>query len=183
MGWWDASVMGGDTPMDWEGILCDKMGGHFDDDEGHVYTREQLEAELGELLTYITAHSLDPHIGLQVLGVLALKVGATLPDRVKAKIIEAAEKDPWAAENDRERKAHMQDLIEKIRVHEPGQKTGVPGKGLIEAMHRQIEGEQFGPVRVGVAVLLRREGRGALMGLRKGARGDVELPRGSPGVG
>jgi 8-oxo-dGTP diphosphatase len=164
--------MGGDTPMDWEANLCEMAGGHYDDDEGHVYTREQLEANLDKLLAHVAGSEHDPHIGLQVLGVMALGVGAELSAKVRTAIIAAAETDPWAAEDDRERRAHMQDLIEKVKAHRAGEKTTVPSKGLIEAAHRQVEAERFGPVRVGVAVLLRRNGQGALMGLRKGAHGE-----------
>jgi 8-oxo-dGTP diphosphatase len=175
MGWWDASVMGGDSPMDWEGTLCELAGGHYDDDSGgHVYTRPQLESNLDQLLDHIASSSDEPHIGFQVLGFMALKVGAELTSEARNMIIAAAESDPWAAEDSRERKAHMRDLIERIQAHKAGEKIEVPSKGLVEALHRQLAGDRFGPVRVGVAVLLHRDrnGRGALMGLRKGSHGE-----------
>lgn len=170
MGWWSEEVMGGDSPMDWEGDISDMVGGHFDSDEGHVYTREQIEAKLSDVVAHIEAAKYDREIGFQVLGVLALKKGAHLPDDVKERIIRAAEEDEWAKEGDRMRKAHMKDLITKVRAHEPGEVVEVPSKELLDQMEKNMVREQFGPVRVGVAAVLRRNGK-VLMGLRKGSHG------------
>lgn len=170
MGWSDACVMGGDSPMDWEANLCEKAGGHYDDDEGNVYTREQLESKLPELLAYIEGCRGDQGIGFQVLGVMLLGTGAELTSEAKAKITKAAENDEWASE-DRERQVHMQDLIECVQNHEPGTPTEVPSEKAQAYTRRKMMGERFGPVRVGVAVILRRDDRAVLMGQRKGAHG------------
>lgn len=170
MGWWSEAVMGGDSPLDWEGDISDYIGGHFDADEGHIFTREQLESNLVDVVKRIETSGTDVKIGLQVLGVLILKTGAQMPDEVRDKIVKAAEEDDWAAEDDRNRKAHMRDLIEKIKAHEPGSKSEVPAPSLLDQMRKDMIHEQYGPVRVGVAVCIRFEGR-VLMGLRRGSHG------------
>jgi 8-oxo-dGTP diphosphatase len=169
MGWWSEAIMGGDTPLDWEADISDFVGGHFDPDEGHIFTREQLEAKLSEMVAYIEGGN-EPDIGLQVLGVLIMRAGADLPDDIKARIVKAAEDDEWAAEDDRKRKAHIRDLIEKVEAYKPGTMVAIPAPSLLTQMEEDLVREQNGPVRVGVSVCIRLDGK-TLMGLRKGSHG------------
>lgn len=170
MGWWSEAVMGGDVPMDWEGDISDYVGGHFNADEGHVYTREQLEANLLDVVGMIEADKYDPEIGLQVLGVMVMKVGAAIPDEVRDKILKAAEDDRWAAEDDRKRKAHLRDFIKRVRAHKPGSTSEVPSPSLLDQVEREMAQEKYGLVRVGVSVRIRLDDK-TLMGLRKGSHG------------
>ncbi len=155
MTWWSESVMGGDIPKTYEKEISNFIGGHFDVDEGYVYTRKQLETNLAGVVSMVESDLPDPKIGLQVLGVMAMEIGAKLPGDVKIKIIKAAKEDNWANRGNKRRK-YMEDLIEKVLAYEPKKKP--------------VKQQLSGLVRVGVAVLVIQDGK-ILLGLRKGSHG------------
>jgi len=143
MGWWSATVLGGDPPLDWLGTLCVWMGiernyddGDKQDDDryyGYPYTRELLESNLDKLVGRIREKCLDEaHIAFQVLGAMLLDVGADIPTEVKTLICRACLVDGWANEADKERLFYMTDLHDKIRAHKPGEKTELAVEGLMD---------------------------------------------------
>lgn len=148
MGWWSATVLGGDPPLDWLGTLCDEMAvervdcnevdcdGYY----GYPYTREGLEANLDKLVARIEKDAYEAHVGFQVLGALLLDVGADIPDTLKQRIIRAATEDAWANEGCDERVAYMQDLVDKILASEPGNPVQLATEGLLEKIAERLCG-------------------------------------------
>lgn len=149
MGWWSATVLGGDPPLDWLGTLCDEMGvgmRDLDEDEdcdgyyGYPYTREGLEANLDKLVARIMKDEYDPHIGFQVLGALLLHVGADIPDKVRTNICRACLADAWANEGDSERLHYMTDLHDKVLASKPGVSVELAQEGLMEKIGEALCG-------------------------------------------
>jgi hypothetical protein len=146
MGWWSATVLGGDTPLDYLGELAEDVFESPRDLEakgdcyyGHHYTREILESKLDKAVKHLENDTYsESYVGFQVLGAMLLEVGADIPNDVREKIIDAAEKDEWAKSGDEERIFFMQDLIDKIRAHKPGQQTELANESLFEAWERAV---------------------------------------------
>ena len=143
MGWWSATVLGGDGPLDWLGNLNETMGNKYNYDTdapsgpldyGYVFTREQVEEHMPVLIERCLASRWDKEVAFQVLGVMAMAVGAEIPEEAKAMIVDAAERDDacWRDEPADDRKKYMRDLVEKIESHEAGQITLVNKEGLFE---------------------------------------------------
>lgn len=169
MGWWGKGVMHGDSPLDWEQELNKAVGGGYKRG-GCAYSRKKLEEGLDNAIRAIESAPLESDIGWQVLGVMALKKGAKLPDDVRSKVIKAATNDIWA-QTDRDRRAHMQDLIEALVNLEPGRSVELPtNDALLGLAQKRMVQEQYGPVRVGVAAIIRKDGK-VLLGLRRGSHG------------
>lgn len=147
MGWWSATVLGGDPPLDWLGTLCDEMGVEMVDcDEvecdgyyGYPYTREGLEAKLPTLVERIKEDTDEAHVGFHVLGALLLQVGADIPTKVKTVICRACLVDAWA-NDDEERTFYMTDLHDKVLASKPGEPTELAVEGLMEKIAERLCG-------------------------------------------
>src|SRR5271165_934094 len=95
MGWWSATIMGGDTPMDDIGNMSDLIGlPSYDEetDEPIEYspeiTRFAITANLPKLIAYCGDQGDDySNIAFQVLGVIIISHGVPLIDTLKAKIL------------------------------------------------------------------------------------------------
>lgn len=129
MGWWSATILGGDAPYDYRGAFIDLMG--CDDsgprDTNHfwfgTYTIRTYRKKMNENLEkiYNRARKYDEeayYVGVpgQVLGAMILELGAKMPKKVRKFIIESAEKDDWAKQ-DEERKKYIDDFIEKVKAY------------------------------------------------------------------
>lgn len=139
MGWWSATVLGGDAPLDHLNEIVERIGGRFDadaegDDHCNVYTREQLEENFTAAVEYCNGVSWDRNVAWQVLGHMVLRTGADLPEEARATMIEAAENDEWASEGDSDRVRHMTDLIRALEAHQPGRQTYMKSEGLFEVV-------------------------------------------------
>ncbi len=159
MGWWSATVMGGDSPMDAEGDLfdivfkgtkyedgCDRM----DAEGAGELTREDLAAKLlarlPDLNEYVSS-GLDTDILKQVLGVMILEYGIPIIDPTREAIklaIQGAKDDEWADE-DEERAAHMEAFILQLNEYD-GSPTEVTSEGLFEKLAEKIESGTLGLV-------------------------------------
>jgi hypothetical protein len=133
MGWWSETVMGGDTPLDYKGFLCDAMGVPFD----YKFTAEHLGKHMPAVVR--AAEGLKDPIAFQVLGVMILESGAECPDDLKARIVDATKADEWAKNGDAVRIRHMTDLATKICLHTPGTTVEVPSEGLFDKFAEMIE--------------------------------------------
>lgn len=154
MGWWSTCVMGGDTPLDLQGVLCDAMGVDFDDG-GYHFTREQLEENLLRLVTVIKepckwwSHHKDTHF--QVLGHMLLETGAEIPESLRERIVRAAMEDsdwrtrpldePDDGNYDPERRASMETFAAAIKAHVAGTPTHIRQEGLFEKIEEHLRGE------------------------------------------
>lgn len=160
MGWWSATVMGGDPPMDAEGDLfdivfkgtkyedgCDRM----DAEDAGELTKEDIAAKLlarlPDLLERVRGPALDMDIYRQVLGVMILEYGVPIIDPTREAIelaIDGANHDEWAYE-DEERKAHMEAFILQLNEY-TGEPTEVEFEGLFEKLVEKIESGTLGLV-------------------------------------
>ena len=138
MGWWSATVMGGDTPLDFQGDMLDQCGVDYNTFASMDYNlpnlRSEIESNLGKLVEYCESETGDyRNIAFQVLGVLILESGSTLSDEAKSKIEEAILDDEWANEGDEERQAHMASFHNQLLNYD-GTPTEVKYEGLFEKM-------------------------------------------------
>ena len=113
MGWWSATVMGGDSPLDIEGELKDVCGKTYED----VLDRDTINEHLDELGHSISLYQVEQDIAGQVLGVLIMAAGANMPDSIRSTVIACAEADEWMADGDSERTAYITDFIKKVRSY------------------------------------------------------------------
>lgn len=126
MGWWGYDILGGDQPLDELANIGDKMGVEYDFENesglggylnGYQFTKEIVEKHFDALVAGANPMDYDGQIRLQVLGVVALAVGATIAETKIEKILEAVEKDQWAAEGEPQRQEKMDQFAEKLRNH------------------------------------------------------------------
>lgn len=143
MGWWSATVLGGDGPLDWHGDLCDVMGVEMTDEGegyyGYAYTRELVEKHMGAMMNKVESETWEPAIGWQVLGAIVLKVGATIPDGLKVAVIQATKDDEWAKEGDAERIRWMDELAQAIEKAPPGKRIDLSQEGLLGQILKKIQ--------------------------------------------
>lgn len=153
MGWWSASILGGDTPLDMIWTFED----HFNLDRGSLYpldnwpertrntVRKSIEKDHNGFWQAVfkakdMAGCEGREIAVQVGAVIWLNSGADMSMAVKKIFIKAAKEDKWANEGDefdnQERKRVMADLINIIRSY-----TGVPilveSEGLFEVIAKK----------------------------------------------
>jgi len=125
---WNATVMGGDTPLDIEGnLLVDVCGIAFDDyiDMPIASFRDTFNIRLPTMVEYIDRMEVDNdderNIAYQVLGVLLMRAGSDFPESIKALVVNAANKDKWAFEGDEARINSMSDLVNMVLNYKNGE--------------------------------------------------------------
>ena len=143
MGWWSATIMGGDTPLDYLAVLGKAVGVEFDYDHentfhGWPFTREALESHLEEVKKSLGKNKY--HIYGQVVGATFLWAGAEMPEELKNRVIKDAEADEWAAEGDSERKKYINAFIQAVKSSEPGKRVDVQDEGLFERVGKCLGG-------------------------------------------
>jgi len=152
MGWWSATILGGDSPLDTLGDIGRIIGNDYDYDDdsksifgGHGFTRENVEGNLSRIVEEFEKQ-LKKHvekypdleenqsIEYQVLGAICLHVGAKIPAKLKKRMVLAAEQDEWLNEEGHgsERWTYIKDFIDKVKAHKPGQKTELAYEGLFD---------------------------------------------------
>ena len=141
MGWWSTTIMGGDSPLDYEDAfysICEVEKWPEGKRGMAPLPKEAIESKLSLLIDNINKEEEGwyQQIGYQVLGVKMLKAGCEISEGLKAKIIQACNEDEWALE-DEERKKHCQDLARKVKDH-TNVSTEVESKGLFEAFAEKI---------------------------------------------
>jgi hypothetical protein len=144
MGWWSATIMGGDSPLDYLGNLAEVCYVNFDvetDEETfHCFrfTRESLEKHTKEI--YKSLRECKSPIYGQVVGAAFLWTGAEMEEALKSRVIGDAQKDEWAAEGDEERKKHIDKFIEEVENHTPGKRVDIDDEGLLENIAKALGG-------------------------------------------
>jgi len=160
MGWWSTDLMGGDSPLDWQGALYDKLDiPYFDEDHTNVGThdgiseirpKEMSRTTQNNLIQYIldsTESSYEKYgecdsrsIGMQVLSLMILKSGAKMTKKNKTELSKWIKLDEWGKEND-ERKDHIDDLLNAIEKYD-GKPMYYKGKGLFQAIGEGLSGQK-----------------------------------------
>jgi len=149
MGWWDAGVFGGDTPLDFlyaiEAAINwdrgkDEMGGlypvNYLEPEERNKAKELIEKHWRKVLKLIDAQGHRKsnieyrYIMTQVIAGVIMATGAKMSKAFKKKAIEAAQKDFWANEGDEERQTRMKELEAAI-VKYDGSIVNLENKGLM----------------------------------------------------
>jgi hypothetical protein len=139
MGWWSTTIMGGDSPLDFEDAfygICDAE--KWDGNKQVPIPAKTLAIHLPKILDYIQeCEGWDLQMGYQVLGVMLMKSGCPIPRELKDKIVWAAENDEWA-QGDGERMRHCQKFAKQIQSYE-GSPTKVDQEGLFEVFLKHKE--------------------------------------------
>jgi hypothetical protein len=150
MGWWSKTIMGGDTPLDFQSVFFDKMGvDQFNDskkevkkafENGQDYFITGVDAVLNrwgcgnpDEEFYIDYKS----IGFQVLAVIMMEHGIKINQELKVLMLECIPNDEWAKE-DSERNGYVQNLIDSLKAYEGSKPVKTTSKGLLEAIAEKI---------------------------------------------
>lgn len=140
MGWWSPTIMGGDPPWDWEGGFEKIAGVKSLEDE--VLTKELVDTHLDKFVESIKKDKFDPEVGWQVLGVIIMRTGATMPDKVRKQIIKNnIDKNIEGWVDSDKRRAFLKDFKEKITNYKDGVITEVATEGLMEKIYKTLGGE------------------------------------------
>jgi hypothetical protein len=157
MGWWSATIMGGDTPMDDIANMEDLCGVLTYDEETNesiVYTPEQirfnLTANIPKLIAYCEEQGDDyTNIAYQVLGYIILTNGVPLIDTLKARILKACELDEWYESRDPERVHYINQFMNQIKAYD-GTPTEIAEEGLFDVFENHIVEGKVGLVNKNV---------------------------------
>lgn len=126
MGWWGVEIMAGDPALDWEDHFYDlAQVSKFNDRPGpagiNPLPAQALQPVMSQILTELaTCAASDAQIGYQVLGVCMMRIGMEIEPEIKALMINAAQTDDWAME-DEERQAIMKQFQVDVETY-----TGTP---------------------------------------------------------
>ena len=143
MGWWSTTIMGGDTPLDYQSDLTDIIsGGYLTRND---ITAAQLE-NMDEVFVNGKIESLvknkdDRSIMYQVLMVMAMRVGAKLSSKLKLLAISNIRNDEWQFE-DSSRKEAIDNLIQTLNQYDGSIRVKVKSEGLFEVFNKhQADGK------------------------------------------
>ena len=147
MGWWSATILGGDSALDALGALakaCEvplrMKRGRERTLSGYAFTRARVERNLAAMRAVVERPA-DPQrraIAGQVLGVIVLFVGADVPPEVIALATACAQDDAWMREEGTRsaRGRHIAELLAALAAHQPGHRTELEEEGLIAKVSR-----------------------------------------------
>mgnify|MGYP003666204452 FL=1 len=137
MGWWSTTIMGGDTPLDYQSDLTDIISGGYL--TGNDITAAQFE-NMDEVFVNGKIESLvknkdDRSIMYQVLMEMAMRVGAKLSSKLKLLAISNIRNDEWQFE-DSERKEVIDNLIQTLNQYDGSIRVKVKSEGLFEVFNK-----------------------------------------------
>tara|TARA_R110002126_G_scaffold150357_1_gene296543 strand:- start:456 stop:908 length:453 start_codon:yes stop_codon:yes gene_type:complete len=144
MGWWSTTIMGGDTPLDYQGELTDIISGGYLTRRNDI-TAAQLEnmdevfvnGKIESLVKYKDCRS----IMYQVLMVMAMRVGAKISSKLKLLAISNIRNDEWQFE-DSSRKEAIDNLIQTLNQYDGSIRVTVKSEGLFEVFNKhQADGK------------------------------------------
>jgi hypothetical protein len=139
MGWWSTSIMGGDTPLDFEDDffgIC-KVEKFPEGGGMATLTKEDFTNHLDKMLECIHKYKGEENIGYQVLAVLMLKAGAFISGDLRDFMMQACENDEWAQENE-ERKVETDGLFNALASYDNEHPIIIKSKGLFEVMAEKL---------------------------------------------
>jgi hypothetical protein len=139
MGWWSTSIMGGDTPLDFEDDFFDicKVEKFPEGGGMATLTKEDFTNHLDKMLECIHKYKGEENIGYQVLAVLMLKAGAFISGDLRDFMMQACENDEWAQENE-ERKVETDGLFNALASYDNEHPIIIKSKGLFEVMAEKL---------------------------------------------
>lgn len=145
MGWWSATIMGGDTPLDYEGDLYGIAGLSWEDTNGESGMSEKkvnkaVAKSLKKMVKYAKSDEVyDSEIMKQVLGVLVMRHAVPVKDAKKALelAVDGAENDEWAAEGDDERRGYINAFIKQLKEYD-GTAQEPAYEGLFQKMFEKM---------------------------------------------
>lgn len=150
MGWWSATVMGGDTPLDeFDGIMDLALGkGIYDGSNPELLTKEILDEKLATIVAAFGADS-PSYYAWHALGVMILERGCAMSEHVRQKVRDAINQDEWAQQQDRHRQAgnpirvdrieYMWEFFCAVRDYD-GAPTRISEKGLFDKFADMLGG-------------------------------------------
>lgn len=135
MGWWSTSIMGGDTPLDFEDEFFGICKVEKFPEEGGMasLTKEDIANHLDEMLEVVHKWKSEQNIGYQVLAVTMLKAGAFISGDLRDFMMQACENDEWAQESD-ERKVATDGLFNALASYDNEHPIIIKSQGLFEVM-------------------------------------------------
>ena len=162
MGWWSATIMGGDTPLDGEYIIFKFLGIKSDDNCEYdpVKAKELLTTRQEDVLAHINdeIEEYNRDIYKQVLGVLIMRYGSTFDEDTKTAVISAAQSDSdWKEdvdednEYDPERAKYISDFIDKINQYQT-QPTEIQQEGLFQKIAEHMDSGKNGLVNKNIVL-------------------------------
>lgn len=171
MGWWSAAVLGGDGPCDIQCTIRDMMGldesffDRFDNPKARTSKKDIEQARKifrGRFFMKRVTKMIedgeydDVNIGYQVLGVMMMEFGVPISRRLKARIIEAAREDSWAAEQredddeeaEKDRIEAMDSFISDLEKYDNKTPTqlSLPDEGLFAKIAKHLAEDKPGLV-------------------------------------
>jgi hypothetical protein len=138
MGWFSATIMGGDPPMNWEGDLNDIAGARPYDDKPISLTAKMIDEHLDEMVEFIKKEDDDSNIGWQVLGVMILTTGAKMPIEIRENIVKNIYDeniDGWDKPEDR--KFFLDRFRTQVENYKEGHPEEIAHKGVLEVMMKK----------------------------------------------
>jgi len=137
MGWWSTTIMGGDTPLDFECEFNERPETSTKKALGSI---TDIDKQIDEILNkwgcgkpgedfYIDYKS----IAFQVLAVQIMKHGASITEENKSLFIEWIKKDHWAEERE-ERKESIDNLIDTLTSYKGTIPVKIRSEGLFEVI-------------------------------------------------
>lgn len=148
MGWWSATILGGDSPLDYLDHFARvlEIKNSFDiQNESNIYgypfSKQVLDDKQNraKLLKYINEihDTEEKSIAYQVLGVILMSTGSKIAQKLKKEIISNTKKDRWFKTNDEERMFYINNFIDQIKKSE-SQPTMILNEGLFEQMNKSM---------------------------------------------
>ena len=149
MGWWSEDIMGGDTPLDFQGSIYEKLGSNWQtsrSEKKRVFEQASTETLAGLIPTIVTQwgcgepgedfHTSETGIGYQVLAVEMMGCGSPISDSLRADMLKWIPLDGWAQE-DEDRYSKIQNLLEKLKGYN-STPTTIESKGLMQVYREKV---------------------------------------------
>jgi hypothetical protein len=145
MGWWSTTIMGGDTPLDFEAVFYRLLGIEMypkNSSKQKKIPKAKLEKAQDKIVRKIKSmekDGWDSEIGFQAMGVVMMEAGAKISDKNKKLILNAAKKDSWAKE-DKGRRKHINSFVLALQSYDGTEPVIITSEGLFEAFAKHKGG-------------------------------------------
>jgi hypothetical protein len=149
MGWWSATIMGGDEPLDIEGAVykvcrIEKFSGiEVGKIVQNMIPKEVLKDKMGDILERFKKMEREGYerpILYQVLGTMIMEIGMEIDEELRTTIVDESLKDRWAQLAE-DRRIYVDNFVETLRKYD-GTPTEIEYEGLMDKMASFFEGEQ-----------------------------------------
>jgi len=152
MGWWNTTVYGGDSSLDWRENIYNKLKvSEYDEKNNLKPIPVDILSENIDLVTSMISkcetNEDDKNIGYQVLGAIMMHSGFDLGSNpiLKERIISACENDDYA-KDDSERKIVMKNLIKLIKEYNPDEIIDVSTINVYKDVEESTISKEFNQI-------------------------------------